>query len=231
MVRHLNHKDMERQPPCDPKYKMDVRVTKLFPTDIPKYRHCALKVLGNESRKQKFKQKYNAWLDMHPTDIKSFRKEAANIKRGDPTAAFKITPARYSTENSPIATVQEDIVAQAVQIAQIAESSSEQSPGVQMQTVFDTEEQGGDVVAFMDDAPPTFNISHPPLIALGSLSDHSDVEPDDSTSLTDLTLPASASFIANHWTISDSRGSVIFVDTSLRQSELLDSASVVSTAP
>ena len=32
MVRHLNRKDMEKQLPCDPQYKMDVRVTKLFPT-------------------------------------------------------------------------------------------------------------------------------------------------------------------------------------------------------
>ena len=229
MVRHLNRKDMERQLPCDPQYKMDVRITKLFPTDMPKFRHCALKVLGHESRKQQFKQKYNAWLDMHPTDIKSFRKEAANVRRGVPTATFKITPARYSTENSPFETDREDIVAQAVKIAQIGESSSEQSSGTQGQTMFGTDDQGGGIVAFMDDAPPTFNVSHPPLIALGSsLSDHSDVEPDDSTSLADVVSPASSCSIANNWT--DSRGSIISSDTLLRQSNLPDSA-FVETVP
>jgi len=223
MVRHLNRKDMERQLPCDPKYKMDIRVTKLFPTDFPKYRHCALKVLGHESRKQKFKQKYNAWLDMHPTDIKSFRKEAAHVRRGDPTATFQITPARYSTENSPC----DDIVAQAVQIAQIGESSSEQSPGTQTLTMLNTDEQGGGVVAFMDDAPPTFNVSRPPLIALGSsLSDHSDVEPDDSTSLAEVEQPVSISSIIDTWACPDSRSGVIFVDTSLRQSCLPNSSFV-----
>jgi len=192
MVRHLNRKDMEKQLPYDPKYKMDVRTVKLFPSDTPKFRHCALKVLGQESKKQKFKQRYNAWLDMHPTDIKSLRKEAANVRRGDPTATFPITPARYSTENSPCEVAGGDIVAQAVQIAQIGKSSREQSPDIQTQTVFSADDQGGGVVAFMDDAPPTFNISHPPLIALGSsLSDHSDVEPDDSTPQLNLALPAS----------------------------------------
>ena len=221
MVRHLNRKDMERQLPCDPKYKMDVRVTKLFPTDIPKYRHCALKVLGHESRKQKFKQRYNAWLDMHPTDIKSFRKEAANVKRGVSNATFQTTPARYSTENSPC----EDIVARAVKSAKIGESSDDQLPGIFAQTTFETSDRGEGVVAFMDDAPSTFNVSRPPLIALGSsLSDHSDVEPDDSTSLTDVALPTSTGSIANNGTFSDSRGSIVSVDTLLQQSCLPDSA-------
>jgi len=58
--------------------------------------------LAAKAKKQKSKHKYNAWSDMHPTDIKSFRKEAANVKRGVPKATFKTTPARYSTENSPL---------------------------------------------------------------------------------------------------------------------------------
>jgi len=128
MVRHLNRKDMEKQLPCNRQYKMDVRVTKLFPTNMPTYRHCALKVLGRESKKQKSKHRYNAWSDMHPTDIKSFRKEAANVKRGDPKATFKITPARYSTENSPFEMSGEDIVAQAVKIAKIGGPRVEQTP-------------------------------------------------------------------------------------------------------
>ena len=227
MVRHLNRKDMERQLPCEPKYKMDVRITKLFPTDMPKYRHCALKVLGHESRKQKLKQRYNAWLDMHPTDIKSFRKEAANVRRGVPKATFKTTPARYSTENSPCEMVGEDIVTQAVKIARIGGSSVEQSPGILAQTTFETNDQGGGVVAFMEDAPPTFNVSQPPLIALGTnLSDHSDVEPADPTPLSDLAPPASTCSIADNWTFTDSRGSIISLDTLLRQSCPPESASV-----
>jgi len=219
MVRHLNCKDMERQLPCDPQYKMDVRVTKLFPTDMPAYRHCALKVLGRESKKQQSKHKYNAWLDMHPTDIKSFRKEAVNVKRGVPKATFKITPARYSTENSPFKISGEDIVARAVKIAKIGGPCVEQTPGILAQTVFGTSDQGEGVVAFMEDGPPVFNVSQPPLIALGSsLSDHSDVEPDDSTSQSDLAPPASTCSIANNWTIADSRGSIVSFDTLLRQS-------------
>jgi len=219
MVRHLNRKDMEKQLPCDPQYKMDVRVTKLFPTDMSAYRHCALKVLGRESKKQQSKHKYNAWLDMHPTDIKSFRKEAVNVKQGDPKATFKITPARYSTENSPFEMSGEDIVARAVKIAKIGSPCIEQTPGILAQTMFDTSDQGEGVVAFMEDGPPVFNVSQPPLIALGSsLSDHSDVEPDDSTSLSDLALPTSTCSIADNWTVADSRCSIVSVDTLLRQS-------------
>jgi len=227
MVRHLNRKDMERQLPCEPKYKMDVRITKLFPTNMPKYRHCALKVLGHESRKQKLKQRYNAWLDMHPTDIKSFRKEAANVRRGVPKATFKTTPARYSTENSPIEMSGEDIVAQAVKIAKIGGPRIEQTPGILAQTTSETNDQGGGVVAFMEDQPPAFNVSQPPLIALGTnLSDHSDVEPADPTPLSDLAPPASTCSIADNWTFADSRSSIISFDTLLRQSCLPESASV-----
>ena len=206
---------------------MDVRITKLFPTDMPKYRHCALKVLGHESRKQKPKQRYNAWLDMHPTDIKSFRKEAANVRRGAPKATFKTTPARYSTENSPCEMVGKDIVAQAVKIARIGGSSVEQSPGILAQTTCETNDQRGGIVAFMEDALPTFNVSQPPLIALGTnLSDHSDVEPADPTPLSDLAPPASTCSIADNWTFTDSRGSIISLDTLLWQSCLPESASV-----
>jgi len=75
MVRHLNRKNMERQLPCDPKYKMDVRVTKLFPTDFPKYRHCALKVLGHESRKQNLNRNIMpGWTCIQPTSKASAKK-------------------------------------------------------------------------------------------------------------------------------------------------------------
>jgi len=227
MVRHLNRKDMERQLPCDPPYRMDVRVTKLFPTDMPAYRHCALKVLGRESKKQQSKHKYNAWLDMHPTDIKSFRKETVNVKRGVPKATFKITPARCFTENSPFEMSGEDIVARAAKIAKIGSPCVEQTPGILAQTMFGTSDQGECVVAFMEDGPSVFNVSQPPLIALGTnLSDHSDVEPDDSTSLSDLAQFASTSSIADNWTFAESRSSIVSVDTLLRQSCLPESTAV-----
>ena len=93
--------------------------------------------------------------------------------------------------------------------------------------MFATHDQGEGLVAFMEDGPSTFNVSQPPLIALGtSLSDHSDVEPDNSTSLSDLAPPASTCSIADNWTFADSRGSIISVDTLLRQSCLPESAAV-----
>jgi len=74
-------------------------------------------------------------------------------------------------------------------------------------------------------------MASPPLIALGSsLSDHSDVEPDDSTSLSDLAPPASTCSIADNWTVADSRCSIVSVDTLLRQSCLPESIAI-QTAP
>jgi len=79
----------------------------------------------------------------------------------------------------------------------------------------------------MEDGPSVFNVSQPPLIALGAnLSDHSDVEPDDSTSLSDLAPPVSTCSTADNWTFADSRGSIISVDTLLRQSCLPESTAV-----
>jgi len=123
--------------------------------------------------------------------------------------------------------VGKDIVAQAVKIAQIEGPNVEQSPGILAQTTFETNDQGGGVVAFIEDAPPTFNVSQPPLIALGAnLSDHSDVEPDDPTPLSDLAPSASTSSVADNWTIADSRGSIVSLDTLLRQSCSPESSSV-----
>jgi len=104
-------------------------------------------------------------------------------------------------------------VARAVKIAKIGSPCIEQTPGILAQTMFGTSDQGEGVVAFMENGPPVFSVSQPPLIALGAnLSDHSDVEPDDSTSLSDLAPPASTCSIANNWTIADSRGSIVSVD-------------------
>ena len=221
MVRHLNRKDMEKQLPCDPQYRMDVKVTRLFPTGMSEYRHCALKVLGHESKKQKSKHKYNAWSDIQTS--KAFVKKLR--KRGVPKATFKTTPARYSTENSPSEMFGEDIVAQAVKIAKIGGPSVEQTPGIFTQTMFGTNDQG-EGVAFIEDGPPTFNVSQPPLISLGTnLSDHSDVEPDNPTSLSDLAPPAPTCSVADIWTFADS-WPILPVDTLLRQSCLPESAAV-----
>ena len=59
---------MELELPCKPEYKMNVRPTTLFSGGTPKYKYCALKVLGHEHEKQKCKHKYDAWSCMHPQD-------------------------------------------------------------------------------------------------------------------------------------------------------------------
>ena len=224
MVRHLNKKYMERELPCKPEYKMaNLRPTTLFPGEAPKYKHCALKVLGHEHEKQKGRHKYNAWSCMHPQDIHHFRNEAADVRRKVNTKSHKVTSPEKCVEQQ----IDKDDVRQAALIAGIILPDEQETTTV-------TETDTGTVPEIPNESSDSDETALIPLPDPETVPLHhtkcvhfADVEPDSEPNLLDM-VPLSPTQSRVAWAYSNVQPTVS-VDTILRQQRTLELTALTTT--
>jgi len=101
LAAHLNVPGMDIEKACRPCFKLPHVVSPSFPNFQSRMRKHALRAAGKGTTVPKTKIQYNSWQNVHPSDMKAVRREAAKLRARTACGPVVVSPVRGLCRTSP----------------------------------------------------------------------------------------------------------------------------------